>query len=82
MRNTIVYTPNSVCFTKTRGGLVMLEEKDYDSLNTRYIGTYYGDLRRERASLMKRLCHDSDVTVKPRIREITQQMLDYMKAKQ
>ena len=59
----------------------MIEEKDYDSLNSRYIGSEYGDLRRERAALMKRLCHQSDAAVKPRIREITEQMLDYMKAK-
>lgn len=57
-------------------------EQDYDKLGDHYVGTVYGDLRRERAALMKRLCHDSDATVKPRIREITQQMLDYMKAKQ
>lgn len=56
-------------------------EPDYNSLNNKYVGSKYGDLRRERAALMKRLCHDSDVTVKPRIREITEQMLDYMKAK-
>lgn len=60
----------------------MIEEKDYNCLSGKYVGSEYGDLRRERAALMKRLCHNSDATVKPRIREITQQMLDYMKAKQ
>ena len=56
-------------------------EPDYNSLNNKYVGSKYGDLRRERAALMKRLCHQRDVTVKPRIREITELMLDYMKAK-
>jgi hypothetical protein len=56
-------------------------EPDYDYLNERYIGSEYGDMRRERAALMKRLCHDSDATVKPRIREITLQMLEYMKGR-
>jgi hypothetical protein len=57
----------------------MLDEKDYDSIGKQYVGTEYGDMRRERASLMKRLCHDSDPTVKPRIREITLQMLEFLR---
>ena len=36
-------------------------------------------MRRERAALMKRMIFNNDPTVKPRIREITQQMLDYMR---
>ena len=56
-------------------------ESDYDYLNGRYIGSEYGDMRRERANLMKRMIHDNDASVKPRIREITLQMLDYMKAR-
>lgn len=56
-------------------------EADYDSINQRYIGTEYGDMRRERAALLKRLVHGNEITVKPRIREITLQMLDYIKGR-
>jgi hypothetical protein len=56
-------------------------EPDYDYLNSRYIGSEYGDMRRERANLMRRMIHDNDASVKPRIREITLQMLEYMKAR-
>ena len=56
-------------------------ETDYDYLNSRYIGSEYGDMRRERASLMRRMIHDNDESVKPRIREITLQMLEYMRGK-
>lgn len=59
----------------------MIDDVDYDSLAGKYIGTEYGDLRRERAALMKRQIFNNDPTVKPRIREITLQMLEYMKAK-
>ena len=59
----------------------MIDEKDYDSLGTQYIGTEYGDMRRERKQLMERMIFRNDPTVKPRIREITQQMLDYMRKK-
>ena len=55
-------------------------EPDYDYLNERYIGSTYGDMRRERASLMRRMLFDNDASVKPRIRELTLQMLEYMKA--
>ena len=55
-------------------------EKDYDCIGKRYIGSEYGDMRRERAELMKRLVHGNEITVKPRIREITLQMQDYIKA--
>lgn len=54
-------------------------EKDYDSIGTQYIGTEYGDMRRERKQLMERMIFSNDPTVKPRIREITQQMLEYMR---
>lgn len=54
-------------------------EKDCDSIGTQYIGSEYGDMRRERAALMKRMIFNSDETVKPRIREITQQMLEYIR---
>lgn len=54
-------------------------EKDYDCIGKRYIGTEYGDMRRERAELMKRLVHGNEESVKPRIREITLQMQNYIK---
>ena len=56
-------------------------EPDYDYLGERYVGSTYGDMRRERASLMRRMILDSDESVKPRIRELTLQMLEYMKAR-
>lgn len=56
-------------------------DKDYNSLNGRYIGSEYGDLRRERKQLMERLIFRNDATVKPRIREITLQMHTYMKGR-
>ncbi len=56
-------------------------EPNYDYLNGRYIGSDYGDMRRERANLMRRMIHDNDDSVKPRIREITLQMLEYMRGK-
>lgn len=59
----------------------MIDESEYDYLNERYIGSTYGDMRRERASLMRRMILDSDESVKPRIRELTLQMLEYMKAR-
>ena len=57
-----------------------MDEKDYDSLNGVYIGSYYGDLRRERKELMRRAIIDNDGSVKPRIREITLEMYEYMKS--
>lgn len=56
-------------------------DKDYDYLGNRYIGSEYGDMRRERKQLMERLIFRSDATVKPRIRELTLQMQDYIKGK-
>ncbi len=56
-------------------------EPNYDYLNGSYIGSEYGDMRRERANLMRRMIHDNDDSVKPRIREITLQMLEYMRGK-
>ena len=43
-----------------------------------YIGSTYGDMRRERSTLMKQMILNNDASVKPRIRQITQDMLDYM----
>jgi hypothetical protein len=56
-----------------------ISEKNYDYLSGKYIGTEYGDLRRERKSLMYRLVFKEDASVKPRIREITLLMQEYMK---
>lgn len=56
-----------------------LYDKDYDSLNGKYIGSEYGDMRRERKALMERMIFHNDHTVKPRIRQLTQAMQDYMK---
>ena len=58
-----------------------MTETDYDSINSRYVGTEYGDMRRERATLLKRLVHGNEITVKPRIREITLQLQDYIKGR-
>jgi hypothetical protein len=58
-----------------------MTEKDYDRINQRYVGSEYGDMRRERAVLLKRLVHGNEESVKPRIREITLQMLDYIKGR-
>lgn len=49
-------------------------DKDYDALNCKYIGSEYGNLRRERAKLQQRLILHNDESVKPRIREITAQI--------
>ncbi len=54
-------------------------DKDYDSLNGKYVGSEYGDMRRERKLLMEQMLFRNDETVKPRIREITLQMQMYMK---
>lgn len=53
-------------------------DKDYDYLNCKYIGSEYGDLRRERAKLQQRMIAHNDESVKPRIREITLQLQDAM----
>jgi hypothetical protein len=56
-----------------------MDDKDYDSINGVYVGSHYGDLRRERKDLMRRAIFDNDESVKPRIRQITQLMHDYIK---
>ena len=56
-----------------------MDDTDYDSINGVYIGIYYGDLRRERKDLMRRAIFDNDESVKPRIRQLTQLMQDYIK---
>lgn len=56
-------------------------EPDYKCLNGKLIGTQYGDLRRERKLLMERLIFRNDPTVKPRIRQITDELTQILKGK-
>ena len=56
-----------------------LLEPDYDTFRGKYVGTEYGDLRRERARLMEHMIFRNDASVKPRIRELTQLIYDYIK---
>jgi hypothetical protein len=56
----------------------MVDEKNYDAVNGNLIGSEFGDLRRERADLMKRLVHNNDTSVKPKIRELTQEIYEYL----
>jgi len=56
----------------------MVDEKNYEVVKGLWIGLKYGDLRRERAVLMKRLVHNNDVSVKPKIRELTQEIYEYL----
>ncbi len=56
----------------------MTDEKQYEVANGLWIGSQFGDLRRERAKLMKKLVHENDISVKPRIREITVEMTEYL----
>lgn len=57
------------------------DDKAYDYFKERYMGSTYGDLRRERAALQKRLIFNSDASVKPRIRELTQLIYEHIKGK-
>lgn len=52
----------------------MFETTDYNSINGKYVGSEYGDLRRERAQLQRQMLLNNDESVKPRIREITAQL--------
>ena len=56
----------------------MIDEKNYDAVNGNLIGSKFGDLRRERAALMKRLVQNNDVSVKPKIRELTQEIYEHL----
>ena len=56
----------------------MVDEKNYDSVNGNLIGSEFGDLRRERATLMKRLVQNNDVSIKPKIRELTQEIYEHL----
>ena len=57
----------------------MFEDKDYNLFRGKYVGTEYGDLRRERARLMEQLIFMNDASVKPRIRELTQLIYEHIK---
>ena len=57
----------------------MIDDTDYDSINGVYVGSYYGDLRRERKDLMRRAIFDNDESVKPRIRQLTQLIHEHIK---
>jgi hypothetical protein len=59
----------------------MTDEKQYEVANGLWIGSQFGDLRREREKLMKKLVHENDISVKPRIREITLEMTEYLSNK-
>lgn len=59
----------------------MINEKEYDSLNGKYIGSEYGDMRRERKQLMEHMIFRNDASVKPRIRELTLKMQEYMRCR-
>lgn len=53
------------------------DEKNYEVANGIWVGSKFGDLRRERAALMKKLVHGED-SVKPRIRELTLEIEKYL----
>jgi homoaconitase/3-isopropylmalate dehydratase large subunit len=57
--------------------LKMTDEKQYEVVN----GSKFGDLRREREKLMKKLVQDNDASVKPRIRELTLEMTEYLSSR-
>ena len=57
----------------------MFEDKDYNLFRGKYVGTEYGDLRRERARLMEQLIFRNDASVKPRIRELTRLIYEHIK---
>ena len=59
----------------------MVDEKNYEVANGLWIGSKFGDLRRERAALMKRLVADNDTSIRPRIRELTSEIQSYLSAK-
>lgn len=54
-------------------------DQDYNLFRNKYVGTEYGDMRRERAKLMEQLIFKNDASVKPRIRELTQLIYEYLK---
>jgi hypothetical protein len=65
----------------TKQVLKMTDEKQYEVANGLWIGSKFGDLRREREKLMRKLIQDNDASVKPRIREITLEMTEYLSSR-
>jgi hypothetical protein len=61
--------------------MTIYDEKNYEVANGLWVGSKFGDLRRERSSLMKRLLHENDETVKPRIRELTHEIQESLSGK-
>ena len=59
----------------------MFETTDYSSVNGKYVGSEYGNLRRERAQLQRQMLIHNDAIVKPRIREITLQLQTMLSSK-
>ena len=59
----------------------MFETTDYSSINGKYVGSEYGNLRRERAQLQRQMLIHNDENVKPRIREITLQLQAMLSSK-
>ena len=59
----------------------MLEDPDYSIINGKYVGSEYGNLRRERAQLQRQMLIHNDAIVKPRIREITLQLQAMLSSK-
>lgn len=57
----------------------MTDEKDYEVTNGLWIGSKYGDLRRERAKLMKQLIHGEDSAVKDKIRNLNYEIYVHLK---
>ena len=56
-------------------------DEDLDYLNCKYIGSEYGNLRRERAQLQRQMLLHNDESVKSRIREITVQLQAMLSAR-
>ena len=59
----------------------MFEDPDYSIINGKYVGSEYGNLRRERAQLQRQMLIHNDAIVKPRIREITLQLQAMLSSK-
>ena len=59
----------------------MFETTDYSIINGKYVGSEYGNLRRERAQLQRQMLIHNDAIVKPRIREITLQLQTMLSSK-
>lgn len=58
----------------------MTDEKNYEVANGLWIGTKYGDLRRERAALIKKLV-SGDNSVKYRLYELILEIEDHLRGR-